>query len=59
MFDILTSLTKAAVGVATLPVSVAADVLTLGGLSTDEKTPYTVQKLKRIGENIDNATEPK
>ena len=32
----------------TLPVAVAKDVITLGGVSTGQRTPYTVQKLQQI-----------
>lgn len=39
---------RTVVNVATLPVSVAADVLTLGGIVTEEPGPYTVQKLQQI-----------
>ena len=36
------------VNVATLPVAVTKDVFTLGGVATDQRTPYIVQKLKQI-----------
>lgn len=37
-----------AINVATLPVALAKDVITLGGVSTDQRSPYTVQKLQQI-----------
>lgn len=37
-----------AINVATLPVAVVKDVVTLGGVSTDQRTPYTMQKLQQI-----------
>ncbi len=40
-------LVRTIVNVATLPVSVAADVLTLGGVATDRPS-YTIEKLKQI-----------
>lgn len=46
MFD---RLIRAAVDVATLPVSVAVDVVTLGGSLIDRSEPYTVTKAKRLG----------
>lgn len=46
MFD---RLFRAAVDTVTLPVSVAADVVTLGGALVDRKEPYTVSKAKRLG----------
>lgn len=45
MFD---NLLKAAVGVATSPVDVAADIVTMGGALTDRDEPYTVTKAKSI-----------
>lgn len=59
MFDILTSLTKAAVNVVSLPVSVVADVVTIGGALTDKDKPYTVETVEDIIENINNAGDPK
>lgn len=39
---------RTAVNVATLPVAVAKDVVTLGGVASDNGLPYTVEKLKQI-----------
>jgi len=58
MFGILKSLTKAAVGVATLPIDVVADVVTLGGVLADKGQPYTAEKVKDVLGNIKNACEP-
>jgi hypothetical protein len=44
---------KTAVNVATLPVAVAKDVVTLGGVSTDQKQPYTAQKLQQIKDDAE------
>jgi hypothetical protein len=46
------SLLKLAVDVATLPVAVAADVMTLGGAVMDEDEPYTVQAVKNIVKDV-------
>jgi hypothetical protein len=51
-------LTKAVIGVATLPIDVAADIATLGGTLTDKKKPYTAKKLSNIVKNIDDAVDP-
>lgn len=59
LFDLLNSLSKAAVGVVTLPVSVAADVVTLGGSLTDRQAPYTADHAKAIVDNVFKAVEPK
>lgn len=58
MFDILESLAKAAVSVVTLPVSVAADVVTLGGTLTDKDEPYTATNLSDAYQNLTNAAKP-
>jgi hypothetical protein len=38
------------VNVATLPVAVVKDVVTLGGVATDQNESYIVQKLREIKE---------
>jgi len=57
MFNIITGLTKAAVGVATLPVDVVADFVTLGGSLNDKDMPYTVKKLGKVMDGINEATD--
>lgn len=59
MFGIFEDLAKAAVSVVKLPVSVAADVVTLGGSLTDRDRPYTADNVSDLVENLENATEPK
>lgn len=59
MFGILESVTKAAVSVVTLPVSVAADIVTLGGAVNDKDRTYTGENLSNVLENLKNATDPK
>jgi hypothetical protein len=41
---------RTVVNVATLPVAVVKDVVTLGGVCTQEEKPYTQQKLEQIKE---------
>jgi len=53
------SLTKAIVGAAALPVSVVADVITLGGAMTDKPVPYTFKACSDIVKNVADATKPK
>lgn len=43
-------LVATAINVATLPVAVAKDVVTLGGVSTENGESYVVEKLKQIKE---------
>ena len=59
MFDVLESLTKAAVGVVTVPVAVVADVVTLGGSLTDKDQPYTADAVSDVVQNLKDATTPK
>ncbi|MBP7622423.1 MAG: hypothetical protein KA763_00515 [Xanthomonadales bacterium] len=59
MFGILEDLAKAAVSVVKLPVSVAADVVTLGGSLTDRDRPYTADNVSDMVENLENATSPR
>lgn len=58
MFGMLESLAKAAVGVATLPVTVAADIITLGGSMTDKDKPYTADCAEKILKNLKDAADP-
>jgi hypothetical protein len=58
MFGILKNVTKAIVGVATIPLDVAADVVTLGGACNDKKRPYTAEKISSIMENLGKAVDP-
>ena len=59
MFGMLGSLTKAVVGVVVeTPIAIAADAITLGGSLTEKREPYTATALKRVAENVENATDP-
>lgn len=59
MFGMLGSLAKAAVGVVIeTPLAIAADAITLGGAINDKREPYTATALKRVAENVENATDP-
>lgn len=48
MFGFLEDVAKAAVAVVKLPISVAADVVTMGGALTDKDEPYTVENVSDI-----------
>ena len=58
MFGIIESLTKAAAAVVTVPVAVAADVVTMGGVLTDKDKPYTAEAVADLVANLKNATRP-
>jgi len=58
MFNILGNLTKTVVGIVIeTPVSVVADVVTMGGILTDKDKPYTATTLKKVVKNIENSTK--
>lgn len=58
MFGLLGSLTKAAVGVVIeTPIAVVADAVTLSGSLTDRDESYTATSMKKIMENLSDATE--
>jgi hypothetical protein len=56
--NIFESMLKAAVGVATLPVTLVADVATLGGVLTDKPVPYTADAVSDIVTNLKDASKP-
>ena len=58
MFGMLESLVKAATAVVTIPVSVVADVVTLGGSLTDKEKPYTSEAVGDLVDNLKDATRP-
>lgn len=58
MFGMLESLAKAAVAVATAPVAVVADVVTLGGALTDKDQPYTADACEAVVKNLQDAVTP-
>lgn len=45
-------LIRAAYDTVTLPVAVAADLVTCGGALSDRDEPYTVEKAKRIVDDV-------
>lgn len=58
MFGLLESVAKAAVSVVEIPVAVVADVVTLGGVCTDQDQPYTATAVEHLVENVQNAANP-
>lgn len=58
MFGFIESLAKAAAAVVTVPVAVAADVVTLGGSLTDKEHTYTGEALGDLVANLKDATRP-
>ena len=58
MIGLLESLTKAAVGVVIeTPIAIVADAVTLGGTLTDKDEPYTATSVKKVMDNLSDATE--
>lgn len=58
MFGILKSAAKAASAVVDIPVSVAADVVTLGGTLTDKDESYTSKASERFVQNVSDIADP-
>jgi hypothetical protein len=48
---------KTLIHTATSPIDVAKDVVTLGGVLTDEDEPYTKKKLSKILEDIEELSD--
>lgn len=48
-------LVNTVVNVATLPVAIAKDVITLGGVGTDRRESYTEEKLEQIKREAQDA----
>lgn len=59
MLGILKSTVKAAASVIDVPVSVAADVVTMGGALTDKEKPYTAEAAERLVKNVKDIADPK
>lgn len=57
MFSFIENVAKAAVGVASLPVALAADVVTMGGVLTDREQPYVASTAEKVIENLEKAAE--
>jgi hypothetical protein len=53
--SILGNLARAVVGTVTLPVSAVADVVTLGGVLSEKRTTYTVDRVRDIMAALDKA----
>ena len=50
------SLLKASVGVVITPITIVADVVTLGGALTDKEESYTSKNLSNVMNNVEKAT---
>lgn len=51
--SIFGKLLKTTLDIATTPIDVAKDVVTLGGALTDQRKPYTAQKLDRLQDDAE------
>lgn len=50
-------LVKGVLDTALLPVDVAADMLTGCGIATDQKKPYTLKRIEKVIEDVEQAGE--
>lgn len=55
--SILGKLLKTTLDVVTSPVAVVKDIATLGGVTTDQRKPYTAQKLDQLGDDLEEIRE--
>ena len=53
----LTNLTKTTIDIATTPIDIVKDTVTMGGVLIDEEEPSTIKKLKEIVKDIDKLSE--
>ncbi len=44
----------AVVDTAMLPVAIVKDVVTIGGVATDQDKPYTAQQIEKISDDLKN-----
>lgn len=58
MFNLLESVIKTAGCVASIPISVVADVVTLGGALTDKERLYTAEACSDLVQNVQDLTKP-
>ena len=58
MFGILKSIVKATSSVIDIPVSIAADVVTMGGALTEKSQPYTADAAQRLVKNVKDIADP-
>lgn len=59
MLGFFSSAVKAASAVVDVPVSIAADVVTLGGALSDKDKSYTEDAAGRFVDNVKNMADPK
>ncbi len=55
--SIFGKLLKTVVDVATTPIAVVADVVTMGGAVNDKRTTYTGDKLRQLGDDVSEIRE--
>ena len=59
MFGLLESVVKVALSPVDLAVSATADIVTLGGLTTDRDETYTKEAAGRLVDNVKDMVQPK
>jgi len=57
MFGMMKSALKAASAVVDIPVGIAADAVTMGGVLNDKETSYTAEAAARFVKNVKDITE--
>ena len=47
-------ITKGLIDSALLPIDIAKDIVTLGGINTNQEEPYTVKKIKKLRDEAED-----
>ena len=53
----LKELFQSALNLAVVPIEIGKDIVTMGGVLTDEEKPYTLKRLEKAQEKLDEALE--
>ncbi len=54
---LLGSLLKTTIHIATTPVEIVKDVVTMGGVLTDQDVPYTAQRAKKLKRDLEEVDD--
>jgi len=54
---LFSALVKITIDTVILPIEIVKDVVTLGGVATEQDKPYTVQRLEQIKKDAEEADE--
>lgn len=55
--SLLGKLLKTTFDVASLPIDIVKDTVTMGGSLTDQNKPYTAKKISRLGDDLEEVRD--